>query len=249
MSFAISVGVAGLGLSAVSMIGASKTAGIQAAATLVGQKEQSKQNKLQMEIDNAGSSTQRAIQVINNNRILKAGGKAQDAARQNIVRNADAFAKGSLEQRLGHAEQAGSYAANVASKGVGGASADAITMSLALQQSRQKQAASQNNEYMSYDQAKQAAGIMPSALEQLDMTVFSGGVDNSVVLPAIRGGTDWAGLGATVLTSNLAKAIPDMFSSSTTNYLGNGLSGGTYGLQAPKQFFGSSTGLSGIKLK
>lgn len=249
MSFAISIGVAGLGLAAVSAYGANQTAGIQAAATLTGQQEQSKQNKLQMQIENAGSNTSRAVQVINNNRILRSGGKAHDAAQQNMVRNADAFVKGSLEQRLGAAEALGSYVANTASKGVGGASADAVASTMALTQSRQREAARQNHEYMSYDQAKQAAGIMPASLEQLDMTVYSGGVDNSVVLPPIQRGFDWAALGSTLLSSNLVKAIPDMYASSKQSMVGPGMSSGSYGLQAPQQFFGSTSSLSGIKLK
>lgn len=253
MSFAISVGVAGLGLSAISMAGAVKTAGIQAAASMKAAESQKQLNKLNTEVSNAESNTARAIQVINNNRALRVGGKQFDAASQNIVRNADAYVRGSIEQQIQHSETQGAYAANLASKGTGGASADAIQLTLALQQSRQKQAGVQNKEYLNYDQAKQQAGIMPTTLNSLDMTVYSGSVDNTAAMPEVRQGTDYAGMGAAFLNSNLAKAIPDIYAKYTapapTAYSGTGLTSAA----APYTSFfgtgGSSAGLSGIKLR
>ena len=153
MSFAISIGVAGLGLTAVSMQQAGKTAGIQAAASMKAAESQKELNKLNTETSNANSNTQRAIQVINNNRVLRVAGKQFDAASQNIVRNKDAHVRGSIEQQIQQSEAAGAYAANLASNGVGGASGDAISMTLALQQSRQRGATKQTKEYLDYDQA------------------------------------------------------------------------------------------------
>ena len=57
-------------------------------------------NKLNTETSNANSNTQRAIQTINNNRILRVAGKQFDAASQNIVRNKDAHVRGSIEQQI-----------------------------------------------------------------------------------------------------------------------------------------------------
>lgn len=255
MTFSISTAMAvgGLALSATSMYGASKTAGIQAAASMKAAKSQKELAKLNTEVGNAESNTARAIQVINNNRALRVGGKQFDAASQNIVRNADAYVRGSIEQQIQHSEAQGAYAANLASKGVGGASGDAIQLTLALQQSRQKQAGVQNKEYLNYDQAKQQAGIMPTTLNSLDMTVYSGSVDNTAVMPEIRRGTDYAAMGAAFLNSGLARAIPDLYAKYTAPtpvaYSGSGLTSAS----APyTSFFGtgsSNAGLSGIKLR
>lgn len=253
MTFTIgtAIAVGGLALSATSIVGASKTAGIQAAASMKAAKYQKELNELNTEVSNANSNTQRAIQVINNNRALRVAGKQFDAASQNIVRNKDAHVRGSIEQQIQQSEAAGAYAANLASKGVGGASADAISMTLALQQSRQRWATKQTKEYLDYDQAKQQAGIMPSAMNALDQTVYSGSVDNTVVMPEVRGGTDYAGIGATLLNSNLAKAIPDLYAkyTATTTNPAQGLTSAS----APYTSFfgtgGSSAGLSGIKLR
>lgn len=211
ISAATAMSVAGLGLSAVSMVGASQTAGIQAASSGRAAKAQKALNEQNQAASNANSHTQRALQVINNNRALRVGGKQFDAASQNAVRAADAFVRGSIEQQIQQSEASGAYAANLASKGVGGASGDAIAMTLQLQQSRQREAARQNKEYMTYDQAKAQAGIMPTTMNSLDMTVYSGSADNTVVMPEVRRGTDYAGIGATFLNSNIAKAIPDLY--------------------------------------
>ena len=244
---------AGLALSATSMVGASKTAGVQAAASMKAAESQKELNKLNTETSNANSNTQRAIQTINNNRVLRVAGKQFDAASQNIVRNKDAHVRGSIEQQIQQAEAAGAYAANLASKGVGGASGDAISMTLALQQSRQRGAAKQNKEYLDYDQAKQQAGIMPTTLNSLDMTVYSGSVDNTVAVPEIRQGTDYAAMGASFLNSSLAKAIPDLYAKYTTSTTNpaQGLTSAAAPSTSLYEFGtgGPSAGLSGIKLR
>lgn len=253
MTFTIgtALSVGGLALSATSAIGAAQTASTQAAASMKAAESQKELNKLNTETSNANSNTQRAIQTINNNRILRVAGKQFDAASQNIVRNKDAHVRGSIEQQIQQAEAAGAYAANLASKGVGGASGDAISMTLALQQSRQRGATKQTQEYLDYDQAKQQAGIMPSAMNALDQTVYSGSVDNTVAMPEVKGGTDYAGIGAALLNSNLAKSIPDLYAkyTATTTNPAQGLTSDS----APYTSFfgtgGASAGLEGIKLR
>ena len=253
MTFTIGTALAmgGLALSTTSAVGAAKTASTQAAASEKAAKYQKRLNELNTEVSNANSNTQRAIQVINNNRVLRVAGKQFDAASQNIVRNKDAHVRGSIEQQIQQSEAAGAYAANLASKGVGGASADAISMTLALQQSRQRGATKQTKEYLDYDQAKQQAGIMPSAMNALDQTVYSGSVDNTVAMPEVRGGTDYAAMGAAFLNSNLAKAIPDLYAkyTATTTNPAQGLTSDS----APYTSFfgtgGASAGLEGIKLR
>lgn len=240
ISAATAMAVGGLALSATSMVGASKTAGIQAAASMKAAESQKELNKLNTETSNANSNTQRAIQTINNNRILRVAGKQFDAASQNIVRNKDAHVRGSIEQQIQHAEAAGAYAANLASKGVGGASGDAISMTLALQQSRQRGATKQTKEYLDYDQAKQQAGIMPSAMNALDQTVYSGSVDNTVAMPEVRGGTDYAAMGAAFLNSNLAKSIPDLYA----KYSQSSSSGYTTGAVSTPVYQGNVHGTS-----
>ena len=242
MTFTISsaLAVGGFALSAPSAIGASQTASTQAAASEKAAKYQKELNELNTEVSNANSNTQRAIQVINNNRTLRVAGKQFDAASQNIVRNKDAHVRGSIEQQIQQSEAAGAYAANLASKGVGGASADAISMTLALQQSRQRGATQQTKEYLDYDQAKQQAGIMPSAMNALDQTVYSGSVDNTVVMPEVRGGTDYAAAGASLLNSNSAKAIPDLYA----NYSQSSSSGHTTGVVVTPVYQGNVQGTS-----
>ena len=253
MTFTIgtALAVGGLALSTTSMVGASKTAGVQAAASEKAAASQKKLNELNTEVSNANSNTQRAIQVINNNRVLRVAGKQFDAASQNIVRSKDAHVRGSIEQQIQQAEAAGAYAANLASKGVGGASGDAISMTLALQQSRQRGATKQTQAYLDYDQAKQQAGIMPSAMNALDQTVYSGSVDNTVVMPEVRGGTDYAAMGAAFLNSNLAKAVPDLYAHYTAPTT-NPAQGLTSDSAPYTSFFGTggaSAGLEGIKLR
>ena len=240
ISAATALAVGGLALSATSMQQAGKTAGIQAAASMKAAESQKELNKLNTETSNANSNTQRAIQTINNNRILRVAGKQFDAASQNIVRNKDAHVRGSIEQQIQQSEAAGAYAANLASKGVGGASGDAISMTLALQQSRQRGATKQTNEYLDYDQAKQQAGIMPSAMNALDQTVYSGSVDNTVVMPEVRGGTDYAAMGAAFLNSNLAKSIPDLYA----KYSQSSSSGYTTGAVSTPVYQGNVQGTS-----
>ena len=240
ISAATALAVGGLALSATSTVSASKTAGVQAASSMKAAESQKELSKLNTETSNANSNTQRAIQTINNNRILRVAGKQFDAASQNIVRNKDAHVRGSIEQQIQQSEAAGAYAANLASKGVGGASGDAISMTIALQQSRQRGATKQVKEYLDYDQAKQQAGIMPSALNALDQTVFSGSVDNTVVMPEVRGGTDYAGIGAALLNSNLAKAIPDLYA----KYSQSSSSGYTTGAVSTPVYQGNVQGTS-----
>ena len=252
MTFTIgtAIAVGGLALSTTSAVGAAKTASTQAAASEKAAKYQKRLNELNTEVSNANSNTQRAIQVINNNRVLRVAGKQFAAASQNIVRNKDAHVRGSIEQQIQQSEAAGAYAANLASKGVGGASADAISMTLALQQSRQRGATKQTQEYLDYDQAKQQAGIMPSAMNALDQTVYSGSVDNTVVMPEVRGGTDYAAIGASLLNSNLAKSVPDLYAQYTATTT-NPAQGITSSSAPYTSFFGTggaSAGLEGIKL-
>lgn len=243
MTFAVSAAVAGFGMTVVSAVGSAQMGKINGAASIRGQIAQKALNKAETETSNAQSNTARALQVINNNRALRVGGKHFDAASQNRVRSADAFVRGSIEQQIQQAEQNGAYAANLASKGVGGASADAIQGTLLLQQSRQRGAAKATQDYLTYDQAKEQAGIMPSTMNSLDMTVFSGSVDNTVVLPPIQQGTDYAGLAASLLNSKLASAIPDMYA----KYSSTSLTAPAYQQQGFN--FSRRTGLEGIRIR
>ena len=113
-------------------------------------------------------------------------------------------------------------------------------MTLALQQSRQRGATKQTKEYLDYDQAKQQAGIMPSAMNALDQTVYSGSVDNTVAMPEVRGGTDFAAIGASLLNSNLAKAIPDLYA----KYSQSSSSGYTTGAVSTPVYQGNVQGTS-----
>ena len=132
LSAAAVVGIAGAAVSAVGMIGSAQSASAQGGASKKGAQESTKQSKAKQEELNANSELQRQIQKINNDRIIRAADKTYAAAATNLSRNRAAVQTNNVMARIAQAEAAGAYAANVASKGVGGGSVEVIENTMAL---------------------------------------------------------------------------------------------------------------------
>lgn len=113
----------------------------------------------------------------NNNRRLKAAGQQHAAAVQTLMRQREAAGAGDLERQLTDAEQAGAYAANAAMAGAAGASVDIVDMASRLKRQREQQYQTKFNAYQDYDTKQRVAGIMPQAIEGLDLTVNNAGID------------------------------------------------------------------------
>ena len=113
----------------------------------------------------------------NNNRRLKAAGQQHAAAVQALMRQREAAGAGDLERQLPDAEQAGAYAANAAMAGAAGASVDIVDMASRLKRQREQQYQTKFNAYQDYDTKQRVAGIMPQAIEGLDLTVNNAGID------------------------------------------------------------------------
>lgn len=110
---------------------------------------------------------------LNNNRALDSAARAEAAAKTNAGRLADALTRGSVEDQIANAEQAGAYAASLAMNGAGGGSATAISRSLQLKQQRQAFMVKERGRLMQYDQLLQTAGIMPQAVAGMDIGTYS----------------------------------------------------------------------------
>jgi hypothetical protein len=113
----------------------------------------------------------------NNTRRLKAAGQQRAAAVQTLMRQREVAGAGELEGKLSAAEQAGAYAANAAMAGAAGASVDVVDMASRLKQQREQLYRTRFNAYQDYDTQQRVAGIIPQAIEGLDLTVNNAGVD------------------------------------------------------------------------
>lgn len=118
----------------------------------------------------------------NNRRAARAGGEAFAAAQQTLKRTQDDFARGDLERQIAAAEQAGAFAANAAQSGTAGSSMSVIAYSIRAQQERQAQYQRGNQNFMTYDQLRQIAGIKQQTLEGLEIASGSAGLDRGITL-------------------------------------------------------------------
>lgn len=184
--------VAGLAIGTVGMIGGAQTSSAQGGASKKAAEESTKQSKAKQEELNANSELQRAIQKINNDRIMRAADKTYAAAATNLQRNRAARQTNTVMQRVAQAEAAGAYAANVASKGIGGASADIIESTMALRDGLKNQLQKDADSQADYDAVQVLAGIIPAGWQQQDMTVLSGNQSQAAAVPQVTGGFNWA---------------------------------------------------------
>ena len=227
----------GLAMSAIGLFGGAQTAGIQARASQKAAEEQTKQSKAKQEELNAQSELARSIQKINNDRIMRAADKTFAAAASNLSRNRAATQTSNVMTQIAQAEASGAYAANVASKGVGGGSVEAIENTMALRDALKNQLTADAQAQADYDAVQTLAGIIPAAWQQQDMTVISGNTSPAAAVPTVQGGFNWAS--AIGGSKDLMGLAANLFDGGGTNAVaGTGLKlpGGDVGLAAPSWF-------------
>ena len=177
---------------AIGLIGGAQTARIQAKASMKMAEEQTKQSKAKQEELNSGSELARAIQKINNDRVMRAADKTFAAAATNLNRNRAATQTSNVMQQIAEAEAAGAYSANVASKGIGGGSVEVIENTMALRDSLKNQLTKDAQGQADYDAVQTLAGIIPAAWQQQDMTVLSGNQSQAAAIPQVTQGFNFA---------------------------------------------------------
>ena len=235
-------GWAAVGLSALGILGGAQTARSQAAASRKQAEEQTKQSKAKQEELNAQSELARSIQKINNDRIMRAADKTFAAAATNLSRNRAAIQTSNVMTQIAQAEAAGAYAANVASKGVGGGSVEAIENTMALRDALKNQLTENAQAQADYDAVQTLAGIIPAAWQQQDMTVISGNTSPAAAVPTVQGGFNWAS--AISGSKDLMSFAANLFDGGGTEAeAGTGLklSGGDIGFSAPTTSFWAPT--------
>lgn len=228
--------IAGIAIAGVGMIGGAQTAGAQGGASKKAAEEGTKQSKAKQEELNANSELQRAIQKINNDRIMRSADKTYAAAATNLQRNRAARQTNRVLQRVAQAEAAGAYAANTASKGIGGASADIIESTMALRDGLKNQLQKEADAQADYDAVQVLAGIIPAGWQQQDMTVLSGNQSQAAAVPQVTGGFNWAqAISGNKDVMGLLANLTTPSGGGGTGSSGTGLSldGGYLGLQAP----------------
>lgn len=200
-------------LGVIGLIGGAQTARIQAGASAKQAEETTKQSKARQEELNAGSALARSIQKINNDRVMRAADKTYAAAATNLARNRAAITTNNVMQRVAVAEATGAYAANVASKGIGGGSVEVIENTMALRDALKEQLNADAQSQADYDAVQTLAGIIPAGWQQQDMTVLSGNQSAAAAVPAVTGGFNWA---AALSGSPLLKGLGNLLDSTRT---------------------------------
>ena len=229
-------------MTAIGMIGGAQTASIQSKASMKAAEEQTKQSKAKQEELNSQSELARSIQKINNDRIMRAADKTFAAAATNLSRNRAATQTSNVMTQVAQAEASGAYAANVASKGIGGGSVEVIENTMALRDALKNQLTKDAQAQADYDAVQTLAGIIPAAWQQQDMTVISGNTSPAAAIPTVQGGFNWAAaLGGSKDLLGLAANLFD--SGGTKAMAGTGLKlpGGDIGLSAPTTGFWAPT--------
>lgn len=174
LSAAAVVGITGAAVSAVGMAASAANSNTQGGASSNAAREQTNQSKAKQEELNSQSELARAIQKVNNDRIMRAADKTYTAAATNLTRNRAAAQTNNVMAQLAQAEAAGAYAANVASKGIGGGSVEVIENTMALRDDLKNRLTKNAQSQADYDAVQTLAGIIPAGWQQQDMTVLSG---------------------------------------------------------------------------
>ena len=234
MSFAIT----GVVIAGVGMIGNAQSSATQGAASRKAAEEQTKQSKAKQEELNANSELARTIQKINNDRIMRAADKTYAAAATNLQRNRAARTTNNVLQQVAQAEAAGAYAANTASKGIGGSSADIIENTMRLRDGLKNQLQKEADSQADYDAVQTLAGIIPAGWQQQDMTVISGNQSAAAAVPQVTQGFNWASaLGQSKDLMGLLANLTSPSQSAGMTGTGLKLPGGDLGLSAPTRGF------------
>ena len=179
-------------MAGVGMLGNAQNARITGKASKKQAEESTKQSKAKQEELNANSELARALQKINNDRVMRAADKTYAAAATNLSRNRAAIQTSNVMTQIAQAEAAGAYSANVASKGIGGGSVEVIENTMALRDSLKNQLTKDAQDQADYDAVQTLAGIIPAGWQQQDMTVLSGNQSAAAAVPSVQGGFNWA---------------------------------------------------------
>lgn len=208
-------------MAGVGMLGGASSARIQGRASMKAAEEQTKQSKAKQEELNSQSELARSIQKINNDRIMRAADKTFAAAATNLSRNRAATQTSNVMTQIAQAEASGAYAANAASKGVGGGSVEAIENTMALRDALKNQLTADAQAQADYDAVQTLAGIIPAAWQQQDMTVLSGNTSPAAAIPTVQSGFNWAAaLGG---SKDLMGMLANLTSSSSSSLTGSGI--------------------------
>lgn len=116
----------------------------------------------------------------NNNRTLKETGSALEASVVNYRRARDEGMRGSLEQQIGFAEQAGSQAAASAASGLVGGVSDLVAGTLALRRERIEGAQADKVKAGAFDAGRQQANILSAGLSALDSSSIIDDLDYGI---------------------------------------------------------------------
>ncbi len=117
---------------------------------------------------NAQANAENILRQISNKRLLARASDEHEQATENFLRSQEAMVQGSLEDQIAAAEQRGAYAAASALSGTLGTTIEGMEQTLNLKQNRAAEYQLRQNNYMTYDQLQQLAGIVPTAISQLD---------------------------------------------------------------------------------
>lgn len=175
-------------MAGVGMLGGARSASIQGRASRKAAEEQTKQSKAKQEELNSNSELARALQKINNDRVMRAADKTYAAAAANLGRNRASVQTSNIMTQIAQAEAAGAYSANVASKGIGGGSVEVIENTMALRDSLKNQLTKDAQAQADYDAVQMLAGIIPAAWQQQDMTVLSGNQSQAAAIQQVTQG-------------------------------------------------------------
>lgn len=116
-------------------------------------------------------------QSINNQRIMRAGGQALEAATVNTLRQRDAATIGSFAENIRAAEAAGAAAASQAAAGVGGDVVDMVNVSTALRDSIVEQRTASLRGSAAWDAGRYMGGVLQQMTSSLDSSLLLEGLD------------------------------------------------------------------------
>lgn len=134
----------------------------------------------------AQASADNVLRQVNNKRLLGRATLEFEQANENFVRSQEALTQGSLEDQIAAAEQRGAYAAASALSGTLGSTVESMEGTLRLKQNRAAQYQEQQGDYATYDQLRQLAGIVPTAISQLDSGSTVANLDHGVTFSQAR---------------------------------------------------------------
>lgn len=133
--------------------------------------------KAQNEQRASGLSLSATLRSIVDKRVLDSAGLSANNATEAAIRTQQSFTRGNVEQGLRDVENLGAVSARASAAGVGGASVEAVSYSVRLQQARLAQRMGERDNQITYEQLKQRSGIMPNAVDKLDLTPLTAGFD------------------------------------------------------------------------